>query len=639
MPFNATTIGSATTGAFVGGTFSDTFDVGGSEVNMIRLTLTAGRFYEIDVDNGVVGDFYMRIFDARGNEVRANDDGNYAADDTVFSLSPYLRFTPSYTGDYYIAISPYYLSSYDPTTTSGRVGGENPLPLTAGTLTVNDFGTSLWASAASINQITAESSSDLTDMLRTAGGQTRVELIGSIDTTIDVDMMRVDLAKGSRIVIDVNGVLTGSTTGTVLRVFDDNGAQIGFDDDSGTGDDPELIFSAPNLDDFYIGISGEGNSVYNGLDGTGVVNAVATGAYEVIVHLNPTHIGTSIANTLNGTVGDDYIVSLSGNDTVNAGSGRDTLAGGDNDDSLSGQDGDDDLYGEHGNDILLGGAGADVLSGGLGNDSLDGGTENDQLFGGVGADTLTGGANNDLLDGGLDNDVLLGDAGDDTLTGGSGTDYLYSGSGNNLLSGNSGLDILVSEGTNDTLNGGTEQNYYYRMANGTSESTGGTGVDILVGGTFTSNDIFFGFGGDDFALGGLGNDSLSGGDNNDILIGEDGNDTLDGGLGTNYLYADGTGSDLVRVNATLGGVQTQLLVSFEGSGVNDSIEISGSTLVNFAGFQALAASLGVTINGNLLQNTNVGAILTLNLGGANQTDIWFLGTLAGGLTAADFVIV
>jgi hypothetical protein len=36
-----------------------------------------------------------------------------------------------------------------------------------------------------------------------------------------------------------------------------------------------------------------------------------------------------------------------------------------------------------------------------------------------------------------------------------------------------------------------------------------------------------------------------------------------------------------------------------------------------------------------LQNTGVGALLTLNLGTSNQTDIWFLGTLAGGITTAD----
>jgi Ca2+-binding RTX toxin-like protein len=300
--------------------------------------------------------------------------------------------------------------------------------------------------------------------------------------------------------------------------------------------------------------------------------------------------------------------------------------------------GNNPVNGTAGPDTLSGTAGVDSMTGGNGNDTLDGLAGNDTIVAGDGNDYLLGGADNDLLDGGIGNDILLASTGDDTLIGGGGVDYLFSGTGNNVLSGGAGLDILISEGTNDIMNGGADQNYYYRAANGTSQSFGGDGVDILVGGTFTSNDLFYGFGGDDYALGGAGNDELIGGIGNDILISEDGYDTLDGGTGINYLYADGTGSDLIRVNALIG-LQTQLLVSFEGGGVNDSVEISGSTLANFAQFQTLAASLGVTINGNLLQNTGAGAILTLYLGTGNQTDIWFLGTLAGGLTAADFVFV
>jgi Ca2+-binding RTX toxin-like protein len=296
------------------------------------------------------------------------------------------------------------------------------------------------------------------------------------------------------------------------------------------------------------------------------------------------------------------------------------------------------IGGTGGPDTLTGTAGVDSITGGTGNDSLGGLAGNDTIDGGTGDDYLLGGSDNDLLDGGNDNDILLGDTGNDILIGGAGTDYLYSGTGNNVLSGGAGLDILISEGGNDVMNGGADQNYYYRQANGSSQSFGGDGVDILVGGTFTSNDLFYGFGGDDYALGGTGNDELVGGAGNDILIGEDGNDTLDGGTGTNYLYADGTGSDLVRVNASIG-LQTQLLVSFESGGTNDSVSITGSTLTSFAGFQALTTGIGTVIGGNLLQNTGVGALLTLNLGTGNQTDIWFLGTLAGGITTADLSFI
>ena len=505
MPFNAQTLGDATTGVFAGATFTDSFLVGGNEAKMIRLTLTAGRFYEIDVDNGTAGDFYLRIFDARGHEVRANDDGNFTNDDVVFSLSPYTRFVPAYTGDYYVAISPYYLSTYDPATTAGRVSGENPLVDTAGTLTVSDIAPAPWGSSGSINAITAESGSDLTDMLRTAGGRTRLEVNGSIDTLPDLDMIRVDLVKGSRVVIDVNGALPGSTVGTVLRVFDDTGVQIGFDDDSGFGEDPELVFQAPIFDDYYIGITAEGNSTYNGLDGTGTVNGAATGAFNVIVHVNPTHVGSGAANILNGTAGDDYIVSLSGNDTVDAGGGRDMVAGGDDNDSLSGGDGDDDIYGEHGNDSLFGGNGADVLLGGIGNDALDGGNGDDTLFGGAGSDRLYSGLGDDEVFGEADNDVLYSSAGTDLFDGGAGNDIIYFTAeaigatinlNNSALNAGSALgDTLVSveriSGTNaaDILFGDSAANTF--VGNGGADRLdGGLGADILAGGANSDTFVF-----------------------------------------------------------------------------------------------------------------------------------------------------
>jgi Ca2+-binding RTX toxin-like protein len=293
------------------------------------------------------------------------------------------------------------------------------------------------------------------------------------------------------------------------------------------------------------------------------------------------------------------------------------------------------MYGTGGPDTITGTAGVDSITGGDGNDTLGGYGGNDTLVADNGQDYLYGGIGNDLLDGGLGVDVLIGEEGDDTMMAGADDDYLYGGTGDNVMAGGGGLDVFISEGFRDVMNGGADRGYFYRYATGYSQTFGGSDIDIFVGGGFASNDTVYGFDGDDFALGGAGNDELVGGIGNDILIGEDGNDTLDGGTGVNYLYADGTGSDLIRVNATLGGTQTQLLVSFEGGGTNDSVNITGSTLTSFAGFQALAAGLGSVIGGNILQNTNAGCVLTLNLGTANQTDIWFLGTLAGGILAAD----
>ncbi len=337
--------------------------------------------------------------------------------------------------------------------------------------------------------------------------------------------------------------------------------------------------------------------------------------------------GGAVANTLTGS---------SRNDGINGGGGADLILGGAGNDTLNGDDGADVIYGGTGRDLIAA-ANVGVQAGDSTGNILLGEDGNDTLLGSDGADNISGGADNDSVVGNGGDDVLFGDAGDDVLEGGGGTNYLYGGANNNLMTGGSGLDIFISEGGFDTISGGDGQNYYYRGASGAVSITGGANADIFVGGAFTSNDTFNGGDGDDFALGGNGIDLLIGGAGNDILIGENGNDVLEGGRGFNYLYADGSGSDEIRVNALDGG--TQLLVSFLAGGTDDSIRLLNSSLTSFTDIQALNASLGTTVNGNLLQNTNAGCILTLNIGQMNQTDIWFLGSLAGGLTAADFSFI
>ena len=57
----------------------------------------------------------------------------------------------------------------------------------------------------------------------------------------------------------------------------------------------------------------------------------------------------------------------------------------------------DTLYGTRGNDVLLGRGGNDTLYGLGGHDVLNGGIGNDRLYGGKGRDTLRGGPGNDRL--------------------------------------------------------------------------------------------------------------------------------------------------------------------------------------------------------------------------------------------------
>jgi Ca2+-binding RTX toxin-like protein len=126
-----------------------------------------------------------------------------------------------------------------------------------------------------------------------------------------------------------------------------------------------------------------------------------------------TIVGTPGNDVMNGTVGDDVIVSgggrdwiraRGGDDVICAGGARDVVLAGDGDDTVdagagrdvvSGGVGDDTITGRAGADILTGGLGADALAGGLGADSLIGHDGDDHLSGGPGADSCRGGAGTD----------------------------------------------------------------------------------------------------------------------------------------------------------------------------------------------------------------------------------------------------
>jgi uncharacterized protein len=398
-----------------------------------------------------------------------------------------------------------------------------------------------------------------------------------------------------------------------------------------------------------------------------------------------------LAEALKGTAGADSIFGYDGNDTISGNAGNDTLYGdggndylygGNNDDSLVGGSGIDVLLGEDGNDILEGGVGDGYFFGGIGTNRMTGGIDNDvftsegssdtmvggdghnwfyrtaagasSITGGTGIDELIGGAfnsndtfnggagndiayggdGNDSLVGGTNDDVLVGEAGNDTLEGGSGFDYLDGGAGNNSMSGGADDDLFYASGTSDTMDGGEGHNWYYRSAAGSASITGGSGIDEYVGGSFASNDIFNGFGGEDFAFGGDGDDRLNGGADNDALYGQNGDDTMDGGSGVNLIWADGTGSDQIRVDIADQGAQ--VIDFFEAGGANDLIRIVGSSLASFADFENLLTNYGTAVNGNMVVNTATSGILYLNLG-ATQNAIWFQGVSVYSLTAADFV--
>jgi subtilisin family serine protease len=93
----------------------------GRDVDIFAVTLAGGQTIVLDVDARVLSggstlDSYLRVFDASGRQLAANDDAGGSYDSLI-------TFTPVTAGTYYVGVSGYRNSAYNPATAgSGRTG-------------------------------------------------------------------------------------------------------------------------------------------------------------------------------------------------------------------------------------------------------------------------------------------------------------------------------------------------------------------------------------------------------------------------------------------------------------------------------------------------------------------------------------
>jgi Ca2+-binding RTX toxin-like protein len=204
---------------------------------------------------------------------------------------------------------------------------------------------------------------------------------------------------------------------------------------------------------------------------------------------------------------------------------------------LNGTNGDDVIVSEGGKQKIKAKAGNDIICSGKGGDKIDGGEGDDLIFGGGGGDNIDGGGGNDTIHGEHGGDNVTGNLGDDSITGEDGGDKtLDGGEGNDSVNGNDGTDTLTGGGGTDTLLG----------ERGADALDGGPGDgDTVLSGIDNDNKVTGGAGNDDHVSAGPGDDEgVSGGDGNgDIVDGDFGNDTVDGGAGDNDVVNGGNGGD------------------------------------------------------------------------------------------------
>lgn len=358
---------------------------------------------------------------------------------------------------------------------------------------------------------------------------------------------------------------------------------------------------------------------------------------------------------------------------TNGSSLGDTLYGTIFNDDLRGNDGNDNLYGGVGDDSLSGGAGADTLHGGAGDDTYyltdatkhafdtvveDENAGTDTVY--VSQDTginrytlpknievghITGTGNNFVLIGNVLDNQLYGAAGNDQLQGGHGADTLVGGGGTDWLKGGPGDDIYVlntltpsggydkiteyaHEGTDTvditfyssvleyTLPDNVE-NGYITPGLGPLENQGG---HVLEGNALDNQ--LYGSNGDDTLVGGAGDDQLHGGAGYDTLYGGTGNDTyfLDDVTGSGYdsvAEFAGGGTDTVDVSMALYGS-----TYFDSYTLPDFVEIG---VVDDANGYAASREVGFNLTGNDLDNTLTGGAENDLLVGGGGAD-----TLNGG---------
>ena len=234
----------------------------GADVDIYEVVVgEAGRRVGFDVD-GNASDALLRLFTRAGAELAMNDNGPGRGE--AASVDPYLEFTFSAPGTYYVGVSASANRAYNPVTGEGdRPGG------TGGgnyTFTLTDR--------------TAVAPADGDDQLKEA----RPTAIGTaadgkIDRSADVDVLSFTAATGQRVAFDV-ATLSGALR-PHLRLLAEDGTELAAGDSTEVnGSSREFTFSGAGT--YYVAVSSRPNVAYNAItSGNDAGAGGAAGTYRL----------------------------------------------------------------------------------------------------------------------------------------------------------------------------------------------------------------------------------------------------------------------------------------------------------------------------------------------------------------------
>lgn len=273
---NAIQLGTAST---QGKTVSDQISID-TDVDMYALHVTAGQVIDFDIDTALNGPgglgSYIRLFNAQGTQLDFNNDG-IAPGENAIGFDAYLRRTFPSSGTFYLGVSNFNNSTYNPVNGSGDIaGGSNATgsyQLTVRVLPADLDDTMLEAVSLGAVSITPTTTSS------------------GIDPDIDVDMYKFTVTAGQIVDFDVDTALNGpGGLGSYMRLFNSQGVQLDFNDDAAGPDetlgfDAYLRYTFANAGTYYVGISNFSNILYSPSAGTGDTagGQYSIGEYQLIV--------------------------------------------------------------------------------------------------------------------------------------------------------------------------------------------------------------------------------------------------------------------------------------------------------------------------------------------------------------------
>ncbi|MDY6940080.1 MAG: pre-peptidase C-terminal domain-containing protein [Cyanobacteriota bacterium] len=277
------------------------------DVDFYAVQINAGDQLTIDIDSNEFGSFLdsvVRLFDSNGVEVAFDDDG--VAPGETGSFDSYLDFTATTSDTYYIGVSSFNNFSYDPFIEGSGFGSS-----------AGEYDIEVTLSSGDEPNDTIPEAIDTGLSSAAPGTYSLSSFIGdnpNVTETDDVDFYAVQINAGDQLTIDIDGNEFGSTLDSVVRLFDSNGVEITFSDDSaapGETDsfDSYLDFTATTSDTYYVGVSSFNNFGYDPfVEGSGFGSS--TGEYDIEMTLTdgdepndtiPEAIDTGLSSAAPGT--------------------------------------------------------------------------------------------------------------------------------------------------------------------------------------------------------------------------------------------------------------------------------------------------------------------------------------------------